>query len=406
MKLPFIFKLIFNRYFFEKAFALFILGLIIYALQSFLLIFLFAFLFAFLFLDLSKWLMSRIDLLTTKMDRGRLRTTLKAVNKPTIIISLIYIGFITMISLMFYSLIPQLIEETKWLIKIAPQITSQLTMAATTLQSQVNFDLGIDETIANLVSQENIETTLIGVFENVKNIGIFILKITIALILSYIFIIDRAKIEHFMDGIKLGNFAFIHEQFSIIFGKITKSFGLLFKAQSLIALANAILTTIGLLVISFIHGGESFPFIATLAVIVFILGFIPVFGFLISSLPIVLIGFNYGGTDIVIGILIMITIIHAVEAYYLNPKIVSSYMEFPVFITFVVLLLSEHYMGFIGLLIGVPLLYIIVDLFKDIDLYVTKIQKISHTIDVQKVATTDAIHKNIRLSRSGKRSSE
>jgi predicted PurR-regulated permease PerM len=113
MKLPFIFKLIFNRYFFEKAFALSILGLMVYALQSFLLIFLFAFLFAFLFLDLSKWLISRINLLITKMDRGRLRTTLKAINKPTIVISLIYLGFITIITLMFYSLIPQLIEETK-----------------------------------------------------------------------------------------------------------------------------------------------------------------------------------------------------------------------------------------------------------------------------------------------------
>ena len=279
-------------------------------------------------------------------------------------------------------------------------------MAANTLQSQVNFDLGIDEALSSLASKDNIETTLKGIFENIKNAGIFLLKITIALILSYVFIIDRAKIEHFMDSIKLGNFAFIHEQFSIIFGKVTKSFGLLFKAQSIIALANAILTVIGLLIISFIHGGETFPFIATLAVIVFIFGFIPVFGFLISSFPIVLIGFNYGGLDVVAAILIMIAIIHTVEAYYLNPKIVSSYMEFPVFITFVVLLLSEHYMGFIGLLIGVPLLYIIVDLFKDIDLYVTKIQKISHTIDVQKVTTTEAIHKNIRLSRSGKRSSE
>jgi predicted PurR-regulated permease PerM len=340
------------------------------------------------------------------MDRGSLRTAIKAINKPVVIISIIYLGFITMITLVFYSLIPQLIEETKGLIKITPQITEQLMSAAQTLQSQVNFDLGIDETLADLVSKDNVENTIVQVFENIKNAGIFLIKIMIALILSYVFIIDRSKIEKFTDSIKLGNFAFIHEQFSIIFGKVTKSFGLLFKAQSLIALANAVLTTMGLIIISSFHWGESFPFIATLAVIVFILGFIPVFGFLISSLPIVLIGFNYGGVDIVIAIIVMIAVIHAVEAYYLNPKIVSSYMEFPVFITFVVLLLSEHYMGFIGLLIGVPLLYIVVDLFRDIDLYISKIQKISQTIDTQKVVTTDAIHKNIRLSRSGKRASE
>jgi predicted PurR-regulated permease PerM len=47
----------------------------------------------------------------------------------------------------------------------------------------------------------------------------------------------------------------------------------------------------------------------------------------------------------------MIILVHAVEAYYLNPKIVSSYMEFPVFITFLILLVSEHFMGFVGLMI-------------------------------------------------------
>jgi predicted PurR-regulated permease PerM len=76
-------------------------------------------------------------------------------------------------------------------------------MAASTLQSQVNFDLGIDEALSSLASKDNIETTLRGIFENIKNAGIFLLKITIALILSYVFIIDRQKIEHFMDSIKL-----------------------------------------------------------------------------------------------------------------------------------------------------------------------------------------------------------
>jgi predicted PurR-regulated permease PerM len=56
---------------------------------------------------------------------------------------------------------------------------------------------------------------------------------------------------------------------------------------------------------------------------------------------------------------VMIAIVHIVEAYYLNPKIVSSYVHFPVFITFVILLVSEHTFGLMGLLIGVPLFSII-----------------------------------------------
>ncbi len=400
MKLPFIFKLIFNRYFFEKISALALLGVVMYTLQSFLLIFLFAFLFAFLFSDLSSWLVAKFDIAISQMQSRPAKKFARKLNTPIIVISFIYIGFITAITLMFYSLIPQLIEETKGLVKVAPAIASQLTHAASSIQSQVNFDLGIDDAFNSIVSKGNIETTLRGLFDRVTKAGIFLLQIVIALILSYVFIIDRLKIQKFTDEMKFGNFAFIHEQFSLISEKISKSFGLLFKAQSIIALVNAVLTVIGLLIISFIHGGEVFPFIATLGVIVFILGFIPVFGFLISTVPILLIGFNYGGMHVVIAISVMIAFIHAVEAYYLNPKIVSSYMEFPVFVTFAILILSEHFMGFVGLLIGVPLFYILIDLMRDVDAYIEKIKKISHTIDTQKLNTKDAIHKNIRLSRS------
>jgi predicted PurR-regulated permease PerM len=85
---------------------------------------------------------------------------------------------------------------------------------------------------------------------------------------------------------------------------------------------------------------------------VFIFGFIPVFGTFLSGVPILIIGYGYGSNPhdslIIVGaILAMIAIVHAVEAYYLNPKIVSSYVHFPVFITFVILLVSEHFFGLV-----------------------------------------------------------
>lgn len=105
----------------------------------------------------------------------------------------------------------------------------------------------------------------------------------------------------------------------------------------------------------------------------------------------------------VYGILIMVVFVHVMEAYYLNPKIVSSYMEFPVFITFMVLLMSEHFFGFIGLLIGVPLFYIVIDIFKDINVYIDKIKTISNSFESQKNITRESIGSDIRLSRSGKK---
>jgi predicted PurR-regulated permease PerM len=77
-----------------------------------------------------------------------------------------------------------------------------------------------------------------------KNIGVFLTKLFGALILSYIFIIDRKRITSFLAPLEKSNFAFLHREYSIIFRKINDNFGVIFKAQAIIALVNALLTSI------------------------------------------------------------------------------------------------------------------------------------------------------------------
>lgn len=201
------------------------------------------------------------------------------------------------------------------------------------------------------------------------------MKFLLGLILSYIFIIERKKIEVFLRRMRDGNFAFFYDEYAIIASKVGNGFGIIFRAQSIIALVNSILTTLGLIVISVMTGSGTFPYIVTLALIVFIFGFIPVFGTIISGIPIIIIAYGYGGVSAVIGVLIMLSIVHAVEAYYLNPKIVSSYVHFPVFITFIILTISEHYFGLIGLLVGIPLFSILIGLIEDMDKYIDTVKK-------------------------------
>lgn len=223
------------------------------------------------------------------------------------------------------------------------------------------------------------------------------------MILSYVFLIDRTKITTYLESIKRGNFSFIYEEYSIIFGKIAKGFGLIFKAQAFIALANALLTVASLVIISLFHGSTTFPYIITLGVIVFIFGFVPILGTFLSAIPILIIGYNYGGWNVILSIITMLIFIHTIEAYYLNPRIVSSYMELPVFLTFLILLVSENLFGFVGLLIGVPIFYILIDLLKDFDHFVTKIHHASEVLSETKTETKESIQSGIRLSRSGKR---
>ncbi len=112
-----------------------------YALSSFFLIFLFTFLFAYLFLDLAKWLEIKIAQLAARFESPKVRKFLVAFNKFPILISIIYLVFLTVIITMFYRFIPHLIEEIKGFVKLVPDITNKLRSAADNLQSQVGFNL-------------------------------------------------------------------------------------------------------------------------------------------------------------------------------------------------------------------------------------------------------------------------
>lgn len=91
MRIPFLLKLIFNRYFFEKFVALTLLGILIYTVESFLFIFLVTFLFAYLFLDLAKWIELRLNQLINRMQASAFRALLIKMNRLPVVVTLVYV---------------------------------------------------------------------------------------------------------------------------------------------------------------------------------------------------------------------------------------------------------------------------------------------------------------------------
>ena len=106
-----------------------------------------------------------------------------------------------------------------------------------------------------------------------------------------------------------------------------------------------------------------------------------------------------GGMSAVIEVVFLITFIHAIEAYYLNPKIVSSFVKIPVSLTFLILIIGEHFMGIAGLIIGISSFYLCVELLKDIDRLINKSRHtLSEMSDVHG-ETKEKIKNDIRMSR-------
>jgi predicted PurR-regulated permease PerM len=141
----------------------------------------------------------------------------------------------------------------------------------------------------------------------------------------------------------------------LLLERIDRSLSGVVRGQVTICLVNGTLTFVGLLLF-----GVKFAFL--LATVATVFSLIPIFGTILSSVPIVLIaladGFQKG-----FAILLWIIGIHALEAYFLNPKIMGQAARIhPVIVAFS-LIAGETTFGLVGALFAVPVASILVACF-------------------------------------------
>ena len=176
-----------------------------------------------------------------------------------------------------------------------------------------------------------------------------------SLILSFFYTIELKKMNEFSSlFVKSGIFKWFFEDVEYFGKKFINTFGVVLEAQFFIAICNTALTMICL---AFMR----MPQIIALGLMVFVLSLIPVAGVIISLIPLSIIAYSVGGLRYVIYIFIIIMVIHAIEAYVLNPKFMASKTELPIFYTFLVLLVAERFWGTWGLIVGVPIFTFLLD---------------------------------------------
>jgi len=129
------------------------------------------------------------------------------------------------------------------------------------------------------------------------------------------------------------------------------------RGQLTIMTLNGILTLIGLLVLRI-------PFAFALSAVAFVLYVVPIFGTILSSIPIVLIALSAGGLGKGLLALGWILVIHALEAYVLNPKIMGEAARIHPVLIVLALVIGERTHGIIGALLAVPVASVIVAVFR------------------------------------------
>lgn len=183
------------------------------------------------------------------------------------------------------------------------------------------------------------------------------LNILIALVLSLFFTLEKEKLMDFIHKMENSSIGFAVRFYRSIGRSFLNSFGKVMQVQITIASINSILSVGCLMLLGF-------PQVLGLGFMIFILGLIPVAGVIISFIPLSIIAYSLGGFLKVIYLIVIILALHALESYVLNPKLMSMRTKLPVFLTFVILIVSEHFFKIWGLLFGVPLFIFIMDLLQ------------------------------------------
>jgi len=265
----------------------------------------------------------------------------------------IYILMVITIILVVYKYIPIIVDQG---IAIVDQFTD-LTIAP----GNVSIEKYILPYVNKLDIGSYTKAGFTTFFQFASSVGKWSVNVFISLLLSMFFILEKKTILIFLGKFKDSKISAFYEFVKTYGVNFLNTFGKVIRTQVVIATINSVVSVVFL-------GLMNFPQLLALGFMIFILGLIPVAGVLISMVPLLLIAFKIGGFVKVFYVILMIAGIHALESYILNPRLMAEKTKLPVFVTFVVLIIGEHFMGIWGLLLGVPLFIFFMDLL-DINLH-------------------------------------
>mmetsp|Transcript_3034 Transcript_3034/g.5824 ORF Transcript_3034/g.5824 Transcript_3034/m.5824 type:complete len:466 (+) Transcript_3034:302-1699(+) len=175
-----------------------------------------------------------------------------------------------------------------------------------------------------------------------------VFKAIVALVFSFLFVWDLPKIRVTIASLRASRLQPTYEELAPVLGSFFEVLGKSFEAQSMIALVNTSLTTLGIFLLRL-------PGLWFLSIVVLVCSFIPVAGVFLSTLPMVIVALAEDGVSKAAVVVGMVLAVHALEAYVLNPQIYSAHLKLSPLLVLIVMYLAEHLFGIAGLLLAVPL---------------------------------------------------
>lgn len=178
--------------------------------------------------------------------------------------------------------------------------------------------------------------------------GHFLIFALVGLILAIVYLAEEAQLIAVRDGLSP------HSLLGTLLrwlGYAADAIAVTLQFQIIVAAVNAVLTLPILLIVGIPRAG-------VFAFVVFVSGMVPVVGNFVSGFVLTLLAYQARGAGGAVAFIVLTFVLHKIESYYLNPRLAARHVELPGFVLIVSLLLWEQLIGFVGLLISFPFLYL------------------------------------------------
>ena len=192
-----------------------------------------------------------------------------------------------------------------------------------------------------------------GVLEMARDVGSGLLAVSsqflLSILFSFLIVLDLPNLKRGAMSLRETKLRFVYDEVADSLVRFGRTVGRAFEAQFLVATINTLLTAVGIWVINIRDE------IAFISLVVFLCGFVPIAGVFISSVPICLLALAGGGMSRLFLAIGLITLVHAVESYILNPRIFGNHMKLNPVVVMILMTVSGKLFGVWGLILCLPI---------------------------------------------------
>ncbi len=175
-----------------------------------------------------------------------------------------------------------------------------------------------------------------------------VLYAVIGFILAVVFALERRELDEFVHRVQPTSLAGTLLRW---LAHVAEALAVTVQFQLVVAACNALLTLPGLIIVGLHHW-------LGLLLMIFVSGMVPVVGNFVAGAVLTALAYQARGVVGAVVLVALTFVLHKMESYYLNPRLASRHVHLPGFVLIISLLCWEHLLGFPGLFLSFPFLFV------------------------------------------------